>query len=129
MSTLLAGAVPPPAPGGGGTDIGNPILGNGLQGILENEGGIGFFGRLIPTVISFIFVVGSIGFVIYLIWGAVDYITAGGDKQSLQNAQAKIKNAIIGMIMMISMYAVVRLIEQVFGLDILNIDIGALIIS
>lgn len=73
--------------------------------------------------------IGLIGFIIYFILGAINWILSKGDKMKLENARNQIMHAFIGVIILISVYAVIKLIEIAFGLDILNLDFGSLIIQ
>lgn len=120
MSTLLAAPV---GPGVGGVE--NPALGTTLRGFLAPGGGGGsvFFSRLISASISFILVGGVIASFFYLLLGAFEYITSGGDKQAVQGAQGKIKNSVIGLILMFSAFAIIRLLETFLGITIMSIDI------
>ncbi len=54
-------------------------------------------GKIIAFGINmFIFVAGMF-LILYLLWGAFDWITSGGDKEKITKAQNKITNAFIGM--------------------------------
>src|SRR5689334_21324312 len=41
----------------------------------------GNVGRLMRNVVTILFIVGGVGVVIYFIWGAVEWIFSGGDKE------------------------------------------------
>lgn len=60
--------------------------------------------------------------------GAISWIASGGDKQSLETAKSKITNALVGIIILFSAFAVVKFIESFFGISILTLDIDALVI-
>ena len=104
--------------------IENPTLGENLPQ-LE---GAGFFDRLLSTVVTLFFIVGGIAFLIMLLSGGIQWITAGGDKAKLEGAQKRLSSGIIGIVILFSVYAIVRLVEGVFGVSILAIDINPLII-
>lgn len=113
------------AGGGAGTgSITNPALGDNLQ----NLEGASFFDRLLSTGITLFFIVGGIVFLIMLISGGVQWITAAGNKDQLEGAQKRITNALIGIVVLFSVYAIVRLVGSIFGINILTIDIDPLII-
>lgn len=50
------------------------------------------------AVNSFILVTGLL-LLAYMLWGALDWITSGGEKEKITKAQNKIQNAIIGMLL------------------------------
>jgi hypothetical protein len=64
-----------------------------------------------------------------LLWGAVSWILSGGDKASLEGAKNKITNAFVGLILLIGSFAIIKLIEGFFNINILLIDIGPLVIQ
>ena len=120
---LLAGGSEP------NNDIGNPALGPVLQAISNLGGPTDFFNRLLPAAVSLLFIIGSIIFFFMLITGAIQWIASAGDKQALEGARGKITNAIIGIVILFATFAIVQLIETFFGVNILTIDIGPLVIQ
>lgn len=119
---LLAGAAQ-------NSEITNPVLGPALQGLSQSEGGVAFFQKLLPAAITLCLVVGVIIFFFMLIMGAIQWISSGGDKQGLESAKGKLTNALIGIVILFSVFAVAKLIETFFGISILTLDIGSLIIK
>lgn len=45
--------------------------------------------------------VGALAVLGYMLWGAFDWITSGGDKDKVSKAQQKITNAVIGIMVMV----------------------------
>lgn len=100
----------------------NPILGKNLQGL----SGLEFFQKLLPALVGLGFLVGVILFFFVMLLGAIQWIISGGDKAAVEGARGKIMNAIIGLVILFSLLAVVKLIENFFGINILTLDIGPL---
>ena len=75
---------------------------------------IGYF---VGGAIKLFIIVAAVLLLIYLLWGAADWITSGGEKEKLDKARNKITNAVIGMLLIIVMLA----IFQVIAGNILNI--------
>jgi len=105
--------------------ITNPVINTSLQG----KTGIGFFGLLLPNLFTLALIIGSIIFVFVMIMGAVQWISSGGDKQALEGAKSKISNAFVGLVIMLAIFAIIKVLENFFGIHILTLDIGALIIK
>ena len=105
--------------------ITNPALGPTLAGTDD----IGFFNLLIPNLVGLFFVVGAIVFFFIIILGAIQWMTSGGDKTALEGAKGKITNALVGLVILFSVFALVKVIESFFGIDILTLDIGPLVIE
>ena len=104
--------------------ITNPVL-----GALGKNTGVQYFQSLIPSAVGLVFVAGSIIFFFMLIWGAIQWIASGGDKGGLEEARNKITNALVGIVILFASFAIVKLIEAFFGIHILTLDIGPLIIQ
>ncbi|MBI1863673.1 hypothetical protein HYS03_00455 [Candidatus Woesebacteria bacterium] len=105
--------------------ITNPVLNKSIQ----NQTGLSFFQTIIPNFITLALVVGSLIFVFILITGAISWISSGGDKASVESARAKVTHALIGLVILFSVFAVIKLVEAIFGLKILTLDIAPLFIK
>lgn len=106
----------------GYVSLGNePIEGAGkfqaktIIGSLSTE-----FGNFISTIVTTITVIGSLSFVIYFTIGALKWITAGGDKGKVAEAQSQMTQGAIGLIALVASYFVIGIVGGVLGLDILN---------
>ena len=99
----------------------NPALGD-----LGEQSGISFLQKLLTTAITLFFVVGVIAFFFMFLMGAIQWITSGGDKASLEGAKGRITSALIGLVILFSVFAIVKLIERFFGVNILTLDIMGL---
>jgi len=77
-----------------------------------------FLVRIWRTIV----VVGGIALLLFLVWGAIDWLTSEGDQEKLKNAKSKITHAMAGMGMLAASYALVKLAEAAFGFNILQFD-------
>jgi hypothetical protein len=66
--------------------------------------------KLFEIGIRLFIIIAGIFLIIYLLWGAYDWIVSGGEKEKIAKAQAKITNAVIGMFLIFVMLAVWGLI-------------------
>lgn len=75
-------------------------------------------GTLINSLLNI--ALGVVGFLvfIYLIWGGVEWITAGGDKSKTESARQKITNAIIGLAIVAAAFAISKVLGAFFGVEI-----------
>lgn len=123
MNNLLAGANSP--------TVTNPLFGTSVFSNLigDSQGGSIFLGMVIPRLVGFIFVAGSTIFFFMLLWGAVSWILSGGDKAHIEAAKGRLTNAVVGMILLVGSFAIIKFIEIFFGINILLIDIGLLVIQ
>src|SRR3989339_480306 len=80
-------------------------------------GGLAFYiASLWQTVVT----VGGIAFIIYLVWGGIEYLTSGGDKAKIDDAQKKITSSVIGVGILVASYAITYFIQAVFKINILK---------
>ena len=98
--------------------------GLGVPKLSSAEGSIQ---TIILNVISLFFAIGGIGVIIYFIWGAVDWIMSGGDKEKVAAARRKMTNAVIGLILLSLSFAIIRTVGAIAGFDPLgNLQIRGL---
>ncbi|QQG44498.1 MAG: hypothetical protein HYW86_01105 [Candidatus Roizmanbacteria bacterium] len=58
-------------------------------------------GSTIGKFINLALIGGGIFMLIYLLWGALDWIVSEGDKEKVEKARNKIQNAVIGMLLVV----------------------------
>jgi hypothetical protein len=104
--------------------IKNPVLNPSLQG----KSGVEFFNDLLPRVVGLSFIIGVVIFLFIMLLGGIQWISSGGDKTALEGARGKITNAVIGIIILFSLFAILKIVEDFFGINILTVDLGPLVI-
>ena len=77
-------------------------------------------GNVISAVVGILIVVAAILALLYLILGGIQWITSGGDKQGLEGARNKITAAVVGLIIVAATWAIMALIGQFIGFNILS---------
>lgn len=95
-----------------------------LSGLFGGTGGgVAFLGALLSLVVTIILIVGGLYFFIQLLTGGVAWIGSGGDKGKLEEARQKIFSAVLGLVLLFSAFAFIRLAESVFQVGILNFNV------
>lgn len=79
------------------------------------------FAVTIATLWQTIIVVGGLAFLLYFLWGGLNWIMAGGDKGKIEESRAKITQGLIGLALLAASYVIVKFLEGAIGLDLLNI--------
>ena len=92
-------------------------------------GGVTIFNGVVGVVINVLFVGGTILFFFFLMMGAIQWIMSGGDKAGIEKARGMVTNPIVGLLVLFSVYAIIKLIEAMFGVNILQIDLGKIKIN
>lgn len=100
-------------------------LGNVLKP--SNIGGNLRYNELVSKIIDVVFIVAAAMTFFYLIFGAISWITSGGDKGKVEAARNKITAAVIGLLILAATWGAFTLIVQLFfGTDINNIQLPSL---
>lgn len=70
--------------------------------------------------ISLIMTVVAIAFFVMLVLGGLKWVVSEGDKNNVEGARNQVTNALIGLAIVFSAWAALRLINIVFGVQILD---------
>ena len=103
--------------------INNPAVGFDTT---DPTTGAAMFSNLISTAISSMIIIAGIICLVYLIWGGIGWMTAGGDKNNLEAARNRIINAVVGLIIVGAAWAIWIFIGSIFGLDFPNLTLPTL---
>ncbi len=63
---------------------------------------------------------------IYLLWGGIQWITAGGDKDAVEKARKKIIGALIGLAIVFSAYAILFAVRTLFNVNLIEVPLRPL---
>jgi hypothetical protein len=99
---------------------GPEITNNAIPAAITNLGPGGGLAFYIATLWRTVVTVGGIAFIIYLVWGGIEYLTSGGDKARIDDASKKISSSVIGIGILVGSYAVTLFIQSVFKINILQ---------
>jgi len=101
--------------------LGSGITGTApFQAVLDQGATQTQLGTLLSNLITTITVVGSLAFVVYFTIGGLKWITAGGDKAKVSEAQTQMTQAAIGLIVIVVSFFIIGIVGAVLGIDILN---------
>ncbi len=96
-------------------EIVNKALPSNIQDKTPAQGLAFYIGILWRSVVT----LGGVAFLIFLIWGGIEWLTAGGDKGRVETGQKMISNAVIGLAVLIGSYAIAYFIQGAFKINIL----------
>ena len=90
----------------------------GKIGVVQPEhvavNNLGFF---VSQIISIIFIIAAVLVFVYLVWGGIQWMTSGGDKQATQAARDRISAALVGLAIVALSWALIQIIGKFFGLE------------
>jgi hypothetical protein len=72
---------------------------------------------VVNIAISFLFPLAGVILLFILIWGGYDFLLSQGDSDKIGNARAKITAGIVGFVLLVISYLLVRILTFIFGLD------------
>ena len=75
---------------------------------------------VVSAIIGFMTVIAGIWFMFQIIIAGYDWISAGGDKTKTEAAMHRIRNALIGLVIVVAAWVIVGVFGTILGLDILN---------
>jgi len=79
------------------------------------------FAATFATLWQTVIIVGGLAFILFFLWGGLQWIMAGGDKGKIEEAKAKLTQGLIGLAVLAASYVIVKFIETAIGIDLLNI--------
>jgi len=75
---------------------------------------------VVRNAIRFVLLVAFILAFVFLIFGGIRWITAGGDEKAVSGARGMITAALIGLVVVLVSYALIVLVETFFGVTIIS---------
>lgn len=97
----------PPSGSGYGVPV-NGTADNALQTVLNNG-------------LRIIYTIGALGVLIYFIWGAVDWIFAGGDKEKIANARKRMTQSLIGLALLALSGVIITTVGNILNFNPLKV--------
>lgn len=94
--------------------ITNPVIG-GPQG----ESALGVY---IGVIVKAILVIGAVIVIAMLAWGALTILMAGGDSKAMDKGKNIIFHAIIGLVLLVALFPIIKVLEIVLNVPILNLE-------
>jgi len=74
--------------------------------------------KIVSNLLAIITIIAGVGFLFYFIFGAVNWITSGGDAQKAAAARNTILNALIGLVVTVIAYPAILLIAKLIGIPL-----------
>lgn len=93
--------------------ITNPVtgeLGDDVTKAASGETFVDYFTTLWNTAVT----IGAVAVLIMFLWGALEWIIAGGDSSKIEKARSRILQSIIGLLILVSSFVIIGFISQLF---------------
>jgi len=108
------------APGVASGGLTNPVIGNLGNSPTQAAAGVTFltyFVFLWRAIIS----IGGLFVLLYFIWGAIEWINAGGDSGKITKARDRITQSMVGLIILVFSFVIIGFLGELFFGDNFNI--------
>jgi len=92
-----------------------------LEEVIGKGAGAHVLALMIANFLKITFSVAGLVLLAMLLWGGVQWMTAGGDKEQMAKAQGRITSALIGFVIFMSVFAIINFIAPALGLKFLEI--------
>lgn len=103
-------------------EIKNPILSDTLSSLSGEQ----FLQKFLNLGVTLALIVGSLFFFFTLLLGGIRWISSSGDKTQIEGAHKQITNALIGLAILLGTFAIIGLIEFLFGINIIKFTLPTL---
>ena len=80
-------------------------------------------GDLVSAGVTTVIVIAGLLTFLYLVWGGIEWLTSGGDKDKYEAARNRITAALIGLAIISASWAIMQLISHFFGIQITTLNI------
>lgn len=81
----------------------------------------------VPSIVSglirLVLVIAALVFFFILVIGGIRWILSGGDKTATEGARSQITAALVGLVIVFAAWAIIQLVNVLFGIDILQLTI------
>lgn len=78
-------------------------------------------GKFITAVINLVFIVGAVSVLIMLVWGAVQWIFSGGEKEAVSHARNRIIHALVGLAILAVAFALAVFFGRFVGINLFQL--------
>jgi len=104
----------------------SPTIALKPTGVWGNLGNL-TVGSIVSGAITLILIGAALVFFFMLVIGGIQWMTAGGDKEKAAGARGQLTSALIGLTIVFVAWAIIQLINTLFGIDIFNLTIPTLV--
>jgi len=80
-------------------------------------------GPVISSVVTILLIAAALIALIFLIYGAIRWITSGGDKSKVESARGTIVASIIGLVIALLAFFIITVVLGIFNLSLTNLQI------
>ena len=85
--------------------------------IIEGPLQFNTLGEIVSRVVNFFLIpISSVILLLVFIWAGYDFMTSEGNPEKIKSAQAKITTGIIGIVLLVLAFLIVKVVELILGI-------------
>ena len=85
--------------------------------IIEGPLQFNTLGEIVSRVVNFFLIpISGVILLLVFIWAGYDFMTSEGNPEKIKSAQAKITTGIIGMVLLVLAFLIVKVVELILGI-------------
>lgn len=77
-------------------------------------------GNTLSNILTLLLIVAGVAFFFMFVLGGIKWIASGGDKEKIEGAKKQISSALIGLVLILCLFAVTNLIYHLFGVNLIK---------
>ena len=104
----------------------DPIDNQFLAPDLTALSGQQFVGNVLSGLVTAGLIIGAVVFVFMFIQGGIMWTSSGGDKGRAEAARGKVTAALVGLVILFSIYAIINIVSCFFGINFIQLQFGPL---
>ena len=81
--------------------------------------------QIIENIIKLLAPAAGIAFFVMLLFGGYQFLTSGGDPKAVGAARGTLTYAVIGIILVVSAWLILQLVQNITGANVTNIELPA----
>ena len=103
-------------------DIAGEAQSQDLQGSQFHNSSDGGFGIWLSNIMTVAMTLAAILVLFFMVWGAIEWITSGGEKGKIESGRNKISNAVVGLIVLAATTALFLIVEEFLNINVLTFN-------
>jgi len=104
------------------TQIHNPLITQSL----EMDQAPAMLGQTLSNVLTLLLIGAGVAFFFMFVIGGIKWILSAGDKEKIEGAKKQISSAIVGLVLILLVFAVVGLFNILFGINLVEFNLPRL---
>jgi cytochrome bd-type quinol oxidase subunit 2 len=106
-------------------EISNPLISDKIKDMAGSD----YVALIVKNLLTLFLIVTGVVALFMLVIGGIRWILSAGDKAQLEGARSQVTQALIGLVIVFSAFAIIKLIGSFFGIELLTFDLNPLFLK